>query len=988
MQSKRYIFLILILSLPFFINAEKLTDFVDTFIGTGGHGHTYPGSSMPFGMVQLSPDTRINNWDACSGYHYSDNTVLGFSHTHLSGTGIGDYGDIRFMPTVGKLLLLPGDEKNPKSGYRSRFSHNSEFSYPGYYRVLLADYKIGVELSVTKRAGIQRYKFNEKKEGNVIVDLFNAISRETVIESSIEVIGNNSLRGMRRTRGWARDHVVYFYTEFSKPFKRYIIRKDGDVTDKNGIIKGKSLIAAFVFDTGKDKTILVKTGISAVDLNGAENNLKTEIPNWDFERIKKKAENTWERALSRIKITDENIKNKRVFYTSLYHSFLTPNLFMDIDGRYRGIDRKIHRAKNFTNYTVFSLWDTFRALHPLFTIIERKRTVDLINSLLKRYEEGGILPIWELAGNYTNCMIGYHAVPVIVDAFIKGIRNGYDNELAFKAIKHSAMADKSGLKLYKKYGYIPSDKDSESVSRTLEYAYDDWCISVMAKEMSKEKDLKLFNYRAQFYKNIFSKEVGFMRPRGNGFWKAPFNPKEVDSNFTEANSWQYSFFVPQDVSELIEIMGGEHKFEQNLDKLFSEDSKTTGRQQSDITGLVGQYAHGNEPSHHMAYLYNFIGKPYKTQKIVRKIMDEMYSDEPDGLCGNEDCGQMSAWFVFSSIGFYPVTPGSDEYIIGSPIFEKTVINLENGNKFIVKTKNPSKKNKYIESVRLNEKRYMKSYIKQGDIMNGGILEFIMSDKPNEDWGKRKNNKPIRKIEGERLVPVPYFIKGKDIFNNSTVVEIKSDLKDARIYFTLDGSDPNELKHLYKNPLIIKEDRLIKAIAVSKDGERSRILSGKFHKVKNTYKIKSFTDTTSLYTAGGPEALIDGLRGKKDFRLGGWRGYQKTDLDVIVDIGEVKKLRSVSVGFLQDNKAWIFFPKRVRVSLSLDGKNFKEVTRIKNDVSPKLEGSMTKDFKAKLNGMRARYIKIIGESIMDCPKWHKGYGFGAYIFTDEISFEFD
>lgn len=966
---------------------EKLCSYVDPFIGTGGHGHTYPGATLPFGMIQLSPDTRVNNWDACSGYHYSDRTILGFSHTHLSGTGVGDYGDIRLMPTIGELLLDPGDEKVTKTGYRSHFKHSTEIAYPGFYSVFLEDYNIEVQLTSTMRAGFHKYTFPQSNESNIILDLKNGISNETIIESSLEIINNRTIRGLRRSKGWGKNQYVYFYAEFSRPFKDYLIKKDNKDIGKKNFSSGLDIRAGFSFKTEKNEVILVKVGISAVDIKGAEENLKHEIPAWDFNRVKRKGEKIWEEALNKIQIEDKDINNKKIFYTSLYHSFLAPNLFMDIDGRYRGIDHKIYKMgkKKFKNYTVFSLWDTFRALHPLFTIIEQKRTVDFINSLLFRYKEGGKLPIWELAGNYTGCMIGYHAVSVIVDAYFKGIREGYDNKLAYRSIKQSAMSDQLGLKFYKNHGYISSAVEGEAVSKTLEYAYDDWCISRMAKSLNLKRDFELFNMRAQYYKNIFSKEVGFMRPRKNGFWKTPFDPKEVDFNFTEANSWQYSFFVPQDISGLIEIMGGENAFDSQLDKLFNEDTKTIGRTQADITGLIGQYAHGNEPSHHMAYLYNFIGKPWKTQGRVREIIDKMYSSRQDGLCGNEDCGQMSAWYIFSSMGFYPVTPGKKYYVIGTPKFKKITINLENGKTFIINAKDISERNFYIKGVRLNGKKYSRSYLKHEDIMKGGVIDFEMSNVPNKIWGYKKKDRPESKLKNA-ILTVPYFTSGSKTFSDSTKITIKNDQKLVNIHYTINGDEPDIRSAVYSKPLRIDKNTIIKARAIAKDGRQSYFIKGEFFKVKNNYSIKSFTDTTTQYTAGGAEALIDGIRGKENFRLGGWRGYQKKHLDVIIDIKKIKMIKSVTVGFLQDQNSWIFFPNRVEILSSLDGKQFKKVSEIKNFISPKKEDVETQNFYADLKSIKARYIKVIGYSILDCPKWHKGYGSGAFIFTDEIAIE--
>ncbi len=641
---------------------KNLIDYVNPFIGTGGHGHTYPGATMPFGMMQLSPDTRLDGWDGCSGYHYSDEYIYGFSHTHLSGTGVSDYGDVLLMPTNETNFNNGSDGK---SGYRAHFTHENETASPGFYKVLLDGTNIEVELTVSKRSGIHHYTFPKNSKQIVILDLEH---RDKVLSSAIDIISKTEVSGHRNSEAWAKDQRLFYNIEFSRPYK--------SITILDEKTEGEKVKAAFEFDASEGNELEIKVALSAVDEAGAKKNLEAEIGDKSFQQIKNEAETVWEKQLEKIEIESQNQNGKTIFYTALYHTMLAPNLYQDVDGRYRGMDLEIHQSNDFENYTVFSLWDTYRAAHPLYTIIEKERTADFINSLLAKYDEGGILPIWPLAANYTWCMVGYHAVPVIADAYLKGIR-GFDAEKALQAMKHSAMQDKFGLKSYKEFGFIPVEEESESVSKTLEYAYDDWTIAQMAKAMGKTEDYEVFSERAQNYKNVFDPETKFMRGRFRNTWFAPFDPYEVNFNYTEANSWQYSFYTPQDISGLINLMGGKAEFENQLDKLFTAKNETSGREQADITGLIGQYAHGNEPSHHMAYLYNFVNKPAKTQEKVHQIVNEMYQNAPDGISGNEDCGQMSAWYVFSAMGFYPVTPASNQYIIGTPLFEKaTIINLE------------------------------------------------------------------------------------------------------------------------------------------------------------------------------------------------------------------------------------------------------------------------------------------------------------------------
>ena len=615
------------------LDGKKLINYVNPFIGTGGHGHTYPGATMPFGMMQLSPDTRLEGWDGCSGYHYSDAYIYGFSHTHLSGTGVSDYGDILLMPTD---TINFHNGADGKKGYRAHFSHKNEKATPGYYNVKLDSTHIEVELTVSKRSGIHQYQFPSTENQIVILDLMH---RDKVLDAKIDKISTTEIKGFRFSDAWAKDQRLYFYLKTSHPFIDQL--QSPSAQGNSGARR-----SALTFINPNNEPVNIKIGISAVDEAGARQNLETEIGSLTFEEVKKKAEVTWEKQLEKIVIESSNLDHQTNFYTAMYHTMIAPNLYQDVDGRYRGMDLKIHQTNEFDYYTVFSLWDTYRATHPLYTIIEQDKTNDFINTFLAKYDEGGIMPIWDLSANYTDCMIGYHAVPVIADAFLKGIR-GYDTENAFEAMKHSAFQYKLGLKSYKKIGFIPMEEESESVSKTLEYAYDDWTIAKMEKAMGKEDDYRLFSRRAQHYKNIFDPETNFMRGRFRNTWFSPFDPFEVNFNYTEANAWQYSLYVPQDISGLMDLMGGKKKIENHLDAMFSAQLETSGLDQPDITGLIGQYAHGNEPSHHMAYLYNYVNQPAKTQEKVHQILTELYKNEPDGVSGNEDCGQMSAWYVLS-----------------------------------------------------------------------------------------------------------------------------------------------------------------------------------------------------------------------------------------------------------------------------------------------------------------------------------------------------
>ena len=942
---------------------KALLSYVNPFIGTGAHGHTYPGATMPFGMMQLSPDTRLDGWDGCSGYHYSDNEIYGFSHTHLSGTGVSDYGDILLMPTNKQIFNNGADGKE---GYKSTFSHDNEIATPGYYKVHLDDTNINVELTVSKRSGLHKYNFPTAENQFVILDLLH---RDKVLKAKITKVSDTEIVGYRFSEAWASDQRLYFVIKTSHSFTDVL-----QSPPKKGMDGAQKIALNFI--NPNNEPVILKVGISAVDIEGAKKNLDKEIGKYTFEQVKKIAEDFWENQLEKIVLEDDNKDNKTNFYTSMYHVSIAPNLYQDVDGRYRGMDLKIHETKDFDYYTVFSLWDTYRAAHPLYTIIEQEKTNDFVNTFLAKYNEGGIMPIWDLSANYTGCMIGYHAVPVIADAYLKGIRN-YDVNKAFEAMKHSASRDKLGLDSYKNYGFIPVEKESESVSKTLEYAYDDWTIAKMAKDLGKEIDYKNYIERAQYYKNVFDPSTQFMRGRFRNTWFSPFDPYEVNFNYTEANSWQYSFYVPQDISGFIKLLGGKEKLEVNLDKLFSAEDKTSGSHQVDITGLIGQYAHGNEPSHHMAYLYNFVNKPHKTQEKVRQILTELYTNSPEGISGNEDCGQMSAWYIFSSLGFYPVTPASNQYIIGAPLFDKATINLESGKTFTVKANNNSPENKYIKSVKLNGENYEYSYISHSDIINGGSLVFEMTNKPS-NWGTKDKFIPSTKIKDHLIVASPFISKGNIAFKGATEVSLENVDKTATIYYSV-GDEFQE----YKKPFLISSKVTLKVFA-QKEGVKSKIITTDFYKIDPNLKIELKTTYANQYNAGGDNALIDGVIGTEDFRTGTWQGYFDSDLIAVVDLGKEKPIYNVKVSFLEDQRSWIFLPINVEIYTSTDGLNFvKQTNWVFKEQYKKEEVKIETVHISKLG--KARYIKVIAKKLGELPKWHLGYKHNgrSWLFVDEI-----
>ncbi|WP_420573120.1 GH92 family glycosyl hydrolase [Kordia sp.] len=945
---------------------KDLINYVNPFIGTGGHGHTYPGATMPYGMIQLSPDTRLDGWDGCSGYHYSDEYIYGFSHTHLSGTGVSDYGDILLMPT-NQVNFNNGS--NGEKGYRAHFSHNNEIAEPGYYKVHLDTTNIDVELTVSERSGMHKYQFPSAENQVVMLDL---VHRDKVLDAKIEKLSDTEIIGYRFSEAWASDQRLFYVIKTSHPFDDIL-----QSPPKQGMPGARR--SALTFKNPNNEPIIIKVGISAVDVEGARKNLTEEIGAKSFEEVKKIAQDTWEKQLEKIIIESDDVDYKTNFYTSLYHTMIAPNLYQDVDGRYRDMDLKIHESKDHTHYTVFSLWDTYRAAHPLYTIIEQDRTNDFIKTFIKKYESGGIMPIWDLSANYTGCMIGYHAVPVISDAYMKGIRD-YDVEKAFEAMKHSATRDKLGLYHYKELGYIPVEKESESVSKTLEYAYDDWTIAQMAKAMGKTEDYKRFTERAQFYKNVYDPETQFMRGRFRNTWFSPFDPYEVNFNYTEANSWQYSFYVPQDVSGFIELLGGKDKLETQLDKLFTAKQETSGRNQADITGLIGQYAHGNEPSHHMAYLYNFINKPSKTQEYVHQILTTLYKNEPDGVSGNEDCGQMSAWYVLSSLGFYSVTPGNNEYIIGTPLFDKATINLENGKTFTIVAKNISKENKYIKSATLNGNNHPKTYINHQDITNGGSLVFEMTNTAT-DWGTQDENIPVTEITEHKIVPPPFIAKGDIAFKGKTEVSLSMPATPAEIFYSID--DSGFVK--YEKPFTIAKACKVTVYSADGSGNESPKITTEFFKIDPNLKIELGTEYANQYNAGGQNALIDGIVGTEDFRTGTWQGYFDKDLIATVDLGSEKNISEINLNFLKDQKSWIFLPTQVEFLISTDGKLFRTLKRQLVKEPRPSDHPVVEKFGASFSTKKARYVKVVAKKLGVLPEWHLGHKHDgrSWLFVDEI-----
>lgn len=956
---------------PIISTAQKdFTKMVNPFIGTGGHGHTYPGATMPFGMMQLSTDTRMADWDGSSGYHYSDSVIYGFSHTHLSGTGIPDYCDLLMMPFAGNVQW---DNKD----YRSSFSHKNEKASPGYYEVLLDKHNIKAQLTTSVRSGMHQYTFpSSSKDASILIDLKH---RDQVLESRIERINNYEIRGFRRSKSWASNQHFYFHIRFEQPIAGFIINDDGKISDTSKV-EGTNIKVHVQFKKPSNGMVRAKVGISGVDEAGAKLNLDTEIKDWNFDQLHQKAKTAWNKELGKIEVKGGTHNQQVSFYTALYHTMIVPNIFQDVDGKYRGTDNKIHQAKNYTNYSVFSLWDTYRAYHPFMTIIDQKRTYDWIKTFLQQHKNGGMLPVWELAGNETFCMIGYHSVPVIVDAYQKGLFKGNEKEL-LDAMTAYAESNRFGLDHYQKYGYISNDKEHESVSKTLEYAYDDWCIAQFAKMTGNNTVYEKYMQRAQYYKNVFDPATKHMRGKLQAMWHTPFDAKEINNFYTEGNSWHYTFAVPQDIETMIQLHGGKDSFAAKLNELFTTSSKTTGRDQADVTGLIGQYAQGNEPSHHMAYLFNYIGMPWRTQEIIHYINKEFYKNTPDGLIGNEDCGQMSAWFIFSAIGFYPVLPGSGEYVLGTPVFDEVKIHLENSKHFIIKATRKSPDAYNVLSAKMNGADYTKSYITHTDVMNGGDFEFVLAKHPATKWGTAKGDRPHSRIETKEIVAAPFFNIGSNKFRSKVDVNLSTIDTETTIFYkiTTDSSGTDFKK--YTAPFSVDQTCEVYVYAL-RDDERSFTVSQKFYRIPGDISIKVNSTVHPMYTAGGPEALIDGITGSTNWKAGEWQSYFDTDLDAVIDLQKVKPISYLGVHVLQDVSPWILYPTEVIFYSSIDGVNYTEVTKVKNEVSQKMEKVETQII-GKAVKLEARYIKLKVVNGGKLPSWHESAGNPSHLFIDEI-----
>ena len=965
-------------AIVFFENASSQPDYVryvNPFIGTGGHGHTFPGALLPFGMVQLSPDTRADDsWDGCSGYHYSDSVIYGFSHTHLSGTGCSDWGDILLMPVTGSVSL-------ENSHYASSFQHKNESASPGYYSVLLDKYQVKAELTSTLRTGVHRYTFPVLSKKNVVLDLLH---RDNTLSCGLQMVDSVTVSGFRTSEAWARDQRIYFVIKFSKPIKKIDYAFKKRLRPKLDKSKGERAEgASFEFDLGDSGELTVKVAISPVSEEGALKNLHAEAPHWSFDTYRKAASDTWNTQLSKIEVASTDNDQLTVFYSALYHCFIHPSLNMDVDNRYRGRDQQIRTAEGFVNYSVFSLWDTYRALNPLLLLLEPKRSTDFINTFLAQYKTSGRLPVWELSGNETDCMIGFHSVSVMADAIVKGMK-GIDVNLAYEAMKSASNYSAFGIPEFNRQGYLQVDDEHESVSKTLEYGYDNWCIAQLARMLGKSGDLKTFTQRSLAYRNLYDASTGFMRPRKNGNWLSPFHASEINNHFTEGNSWQYSFYVPHDVEGLIRLHGSKGNFEKKLDELFTTSEKTRGRDQADVTGLMGQYAHGNEPSHHMAYLYNYIGQPQKTIERVHKIANEFYKNAPDGLIGNEDCGQMSAWYVFSSMGFYPVCPGSKEYAVGAPIFNNIRMHLESGDTLSIQSH--PKSGQVLASVKVNRVKTTNAGISHNQIVSGGNIEFCYTsatDSANR-YGQKGFSRAFFKSLSLKHIPALIIDGGSRVFKTNTQVTLQPvNTGTVSVFYTLDGTEPTRSSRTYSGPFTVDSSCVVKARAYSQ-GDSSVVTQARFYKLLHNYTVTINSNVNPQYTAEGPKSLVDGIYGSTDWRKGDWIGCQGQDFECVVDLGVKKDISYLSLNCLQDTRSWILFPKQVSFYGSADGQVFSLLAQVNTPVKPDDYQIQRYTYEKKLDKkLHVRYVKIVADKFGKLPEWHMGRGGEAFIFSDEV-----
>lgn len=956
---------LVVLALP---ASAQWTRHVRPFTGTGGTGHTYPGATAPYGLVQLSPDTRIDNtWEAAAGYYHADSLIYGVSHTHLSGTGVNDYGDVLVTAYYGDTTTVP-------ARYRQTFRHATETAAPGRYGVTLDGREgvsrsggIRVELAATPRVGVQAWTFPRAGRVTLLVDLAH---RDVRLASQIRPAADRrSLSGFRRSRAWADDQYIAFHTALSHPWEAIDVR-----TSATG-----ETHALLTYTVRAGETIMVKTGLSSTSPEGAARNLTAEAPTWSLSAVRRATDAAWNRELGRIAVTGGTAKDQQNFYTALYHTMIVPNVWSDVDGQYRGRDGRIHHADH-PVYTVYSLWDTFRAAHPLYALIDPERNRDFVRSMLLQYEQAGRLPVWELSANETNTMIGFHSVPVILDAYAKGIR-GFDIALALRAMQDAARTDVAGERRFYDTGLVTADDAAESVSKQLEFAYDHWAVGTFAAMLGDTATARPYLRRSLGYRNVFDPETRLMRPRRNGAWLAPFDPTEISNHYTEANAWQYSFFAPHDIVGLTRQFGGRAALVERLDGLFTARPVLSGRHQPDVTGLIGQYAHGNEPSHHVAYLYALTGAPHRTQRIVSTVLDSLYAPTPDGLPGNEDCGQMSAWFVLSALGMYPVTPGWPVYTLTTPRFDRAVVRLADERRLTIETRGAGP---YTAAMTVDGRSHAATTLRHDAIASGGRIVVTRSARPST-WGEvRDADLPIVDDAGFVAAPV---VDGsaRRSFEGTQAITLVSMAPGATLWATTDGTAPIPGRSMrVDGPISIDATTTIRAVATDAAGHASSEMLATFVQRPYASAVEVRATLHPAYTAGGPLALTDGIHGTTMWRAGDWLGVQGEDVEVVVDFQTTRRIRHLSAGFLQDTRSWILMPRAVTFETSVDGVAWTPALTAGHAVAPDDYTVQRHDVGGALpSPIDARFVRLRATTFGPLPAWHLGAGYPAYIFLDEL-----
>jgi len=979
-------------------------DMVDPMIGTDGTGHTFPGATVPFGMVQLSPSNDFKGWAWCSGYHYQDSVLKGFAHTHISGAGLTGLGDFLFMPTTGEPKLLPGSEAEPETGYRSRFSHKRENASPGYYQVHLDDYDIRVELTAGRRSGYHRYTFKKEGAGNVIIDPTHSVG-EAVIDAGVEFLSDTELRGFKKSTGDAgTPRTVFFYARFSKPFSAKGVYENGRLVKEKEKVNAPDARAYVRFNVEKGEKIEAGVALSFVNQKGAEENFEHETAGYSFDEALKNARDLWKEKLEKFDIEAQSKEDERTFYTAVYHSYISPNLIADVNGNYIIEGEKYGEDPD--HYSTFSTWDTYRALHPLFTIIDNKSNARFVQSLVSRHFVQKVgLPLWEFIGHDNKCMIGYNTVSPMVEAVLKN-NEGVDAEKVYEAVtaaanntdpsKSSVVYGLNGMEGYLKMYRVPGEINT-SVAKTTEQNYFDWCIAQLAKKLGKMEEYEYYKTRSLGYRDLFHPEHKKLWPKyASGKWRAMDTTSwyDYEMNYVSGNIWGYSSYVPHDVSGLSNMIGGPGAFAHWLDDVFSDTVTLKGKKHVDISGFIGKYGHGDEPSHHMTYLYNYTGKPWKTQEKVRRVMRDFYSDEPDGLVNNEDLGQMSAWYVFSALGFYPVNPCGLYYDIGSPRVEKGTIHLENGKSFTVIARNNRENNVYIESATLNGEPFNRNYITHEEIMQGGVLKMTMGPEPNMERGITGQARPASSVEltgtskSERVVPAPFDDKKRFVFEEQTEVKLSCLDPEATIHYTLDGSSPDQSTERYTAAIRLTEQTTIKAIAVREGWTPSVVMEQTYVKGLD---LREGNDIGRIEITSPPDVRgdkrgrtqFDGIPATSYHSDKNWSVWRMKDAAWTVAFNETTTINRVTVTYLDHTGMNIFPPEAISLSFSRDGESFhplKEQTDIpvRETLNPEIN-RMT----IRFDPVKAKHLKVVVNPFGPMPNWYKGSGQPASLYIGEL-----